>query len=239
MIARLAATRHGRSAFAGAQRHGPVGRGGGELLRSRDLELLGWVAEQYAARVDQLGVLIDCGPRTVQRALARLRDQRLIETFRLLADQPAWVTPTARGLRACGSPFGVWRPRLSLIAHVAAVNDVRLHVQARDPKAQWLPERLLAKQRADSRQHLADAVVITEERRVAIEVELTVKSRRRLERILDQLARRHDATIYFCAPAPYRVLASLAGSGRWPSLGIRPLPALPAPAQTPTTEPDT
>jgi len=25
--------------------------------------------------------------------------------------------------------FGVWRPRIGLLAHVAAINDVRLHVQ--------------------------------------------------------------------------------------------------------------
>ncbi len=212
--------------------------GGGELLRSRDLELLGWVAEQYAARIDQLGVLIGCGPRTVQRTLARLRAQGMIQTIRLLADQPAWVTPTVRGLRACASPHGLWRPRLSLIAHVAAVNDVRLHVQARDPQAQWVCERLLAAQRSDPRRHLPDAVVITDQRQVAIEVELTVKSRRRLEGILHQLTRHHHASIYFCAPGPHRVLTALAATGRWPTLGIRRLPttAEATGVDTPTTD---
>jgi DNA-binding MarR family transcriptional regulator len=220
-----------RRALANPQSRESAPCRGGELLRTRDLELLAWSAEQYAARVDQLTGLIGCGPRTVQRALARLRAQGLIETFRMLADQPAWVTPTVRGLRACGSPYGVWRPRLSLIAHVAAVNDARLHVQARDPNAQWISERLLAKQRSDSRRHLPDAVVMSEGRQIAIEVELTVKSRRRLEGILDQLARQHDATVYFCAPAPHRVLSTLAATGRWPALGIRPLPTLTAPTE--------
>lgn len=220
-----------RHAHPNPPRRDAACRRGNELLRTRDLELLAWSAEQYAARVDQLAGLIGCGPRTVQRALARLRAQGLIETFRMLADQPAWVTPTVRGLRACGSPYGVWRPRLSLIAHVAAVNDARLHVQARDPQAQWISERLLAKQRSDSRRHLPDAIVLSDGRRVAIEVELTVKSRRRLEGILDQLARQHDATVYFCAPAPHRVLSTLAATGRWPTLGIRPLPTLTAPAE--------
>lgn len=149
MIAALAtkptrSARGARASFARSQQRGVAQRRSEPLLRTRDLDLLAWVAEQYAARVDQIGVLIGCGPRTVQRTLARLRAAGMVETFRLLADQPAWVTPTARGLRACNSPFGVWQPRLSLIAHVAAVNDVRLHVQARDPQAQWLPERLLA-----------------------------------------------------------------------------------------------
>lgn len=34
-------------------------RGGHELLRRRDLDLLGWLAEQYGARVDQLEILMD------------------------------------------------------------------------------------------------------------------------------------------------------------------------------------
>ena len=227
-----------RPALAGAQQRRVTPRRSEPLLRTRDLELLAWTAEQYAACVDQLGVLIGCGPRTVQRTVARLRAAGMVETFRLLADQPAWVRPTARGLRACNSPFGVWQPRLSLISHVAAVNNVRLHVQARDPRAQWLPERLLAKQRTSSRDHLPDAVVLTDQRRVAIEVELTIKSRRRIEGILHQLARHHDATVYFCAPAPHRVLTTLAETGRWPSLGIRPLPTLIAPAEPDIAGPD-
>ena len=234
----IATPTRARAAFAGSQRRGVAQRRGEPLLRTRDLELLSWVAEQYAARVDQIGMLIGCGPRTVQRTLARLRAQGMVETFRLLADQPAWVTPTARGLRACNSPFGVWQPRLSLISHVAAVTDVRLHVQARDPQAQWLPERLLAKQRTSSRDHLPDAIVLTDRQHVAIEVELTVKSRRRIEDILHQLARHHDATVYFCAPAPHRVLTTLAESGRWPTLGIRPLPTPIAPAEPDATETD-
>lgn len=100
-----------------------------ELLRSGDLELLLWLAEQGAAKSDQLAVLLGCSARTVQRTLARLREHRLIYTQRLLADEAAWVTPTPRGLRVCGSPFSPWRPRLDLIRHTAAVNDVRIHIQ--------------------------------------------------------------------------------------------------------------
>ena len=112
-----------------------------------------------------------------------------------------------------------------MLAHVAAVNDVRLHVQARSPESEWVPERLLARERRAG-EHLADAVVITEERRVAIEVELTVKSRRRVTEILDELTGRFDAVLYFCAPGPHRLLTQLEESGRWPALGVRELPRL-------------
>jgi hypothetical protein len=193
------------------------------VLRRRDLDLLCWVAEQYAARVDQLEVLLDCGPRTVQRTLARLREEGMLTTRRMLVGEPGWALPTATGLRACGSSFGVWQPRLGLLVHVAAVNDVRLYVQGRSPLAEWVCERTLARERAAG-EHLPDGVVLVDGQRVAVEVELTVKSRRRVTAILDELERRFDAVVYFCARAPHRQLDELLASGRWPSLTLRELP---------------
>jgi acetolactate synthase regulatory subunit len=200
-------------------------RNGHETLRRRDLELLGWLAEQYGARSDQLEVLLGCGPRTVQRVLARLRDAGLLTTPRLLVGEPAWAIPTGAGVRVCGHGFGAWHPRIGLLTHVAAANDVRLHVQARSPESEWIPERVLARERQPG-QHLPDAVVVTEGRHVAIEVELTVKSQRRVQAILQELSKRFDAVLYFCAPGPHRQLSELAETGRWPTLGVREIPKL-------------
>jgi hypothetical protein len=211
-------TRRGVAAGGGTHR-----RGEHELLRRRDLELVGWLGEQYGARTDQLETLLDCGPRTVQRVIARLREAGLVMTRRLLVGETAWVIPTSTGLRAAGHGFGVWQPRIGLLAHVAAVNDVRLHVQARSPESEWIPERLLARER-QAGEHLPDGVVLVDGQRVAIEVELTVKSQRRVTAILDELTARFDTVIYFCAAGPHRQLTGFAGSGRWSKLGVRELP---------------
>lgn len=216
--------RHIQGARSVARVSRTQGRAQHEVLRRRDLEVLGWIAEQYGARVDQLGVLLGAGSRTVQRTVARLRVAGLVRTERVLVGEAAWVLPTGAGLSACGSGFGVWRPRIGLLSHVAAVNDVRLHIQARAPATEWVPERVLVRDRGAG-EHLPDGVAITDGTRVAIEVELTVKSRRRVTAILDELAGRFDATLYFCAAAPHRQLTELAESGRWPSLGVRELPA--------------
>ena len=194
-----------------------------EVLRRRDLETLGWLAEQYGARADQLEALMGCGPRTVQRTVARLRMAGLVRAERMIVGEPAWVMPTSAGMTACGSGFGVWHPRIGLLSHVAAVSDVRLHIQGRAPETEWIPERVLARERRAG-DHLPDGVAITEGRRVAIEVELTVKSRERVTAILDEVAGRFDAVLYFCAPGPHRQLTELAESGRWPTLGVRELP---------------
>jgi hypothetical protein len=222
----LAAQHRSRRASRGIAAGGSAKRRGGhETLRRRDLDVLGWLGEQYGARVDQLEVLMGCGPRTVQRVTGRLRAAGLLTTQRLLVGDPAWVIPTGAGLRAAGQHFGSWHPRVGLLAHVAAVNDVRLHVRARSPESEWIPERLLARER-QAGEHLPDGVVITGRRRVAIEVELTVKSTRRVTAILDELAGRFDAVLYFCAPGPHRQLTQLSETGRWPGLGVRELPSL-------------
>jgi hypothetical protein len=194
-----------------------------KALRRRDLDVMAWLAEQYGARTDQLEVLMGCGPRTVQRTVARLRAAGLVWTQRMIVGEPAWVTPTRAGIAACCPGFGVWRPRIGLLAHVAAVNDVRLHIQARAPQTEWIPERVLAKERGAG-EHLLDGVAVTAGRKVAIEVELTAKSRRRVTAILDELAGRYDAVLYFCAAGPHRQLSDLAEGGRWPTLGVRELP---------------
>jgi DNA-binding Lrp family transcriptional regulator len=215
--------RRGWTARGVARASRTAGRAEHELLRRRDIEILAWLAEQYGARVDQLEVLIGAGPRTVQRTVARLREAGLVRTERVLVGEPAWVLPTAAGMAACNSGFGPWRPRIGLLTHVAAVNDVRLHIQGRAPSTEWIPERVLARDH-HAGEHLPDGVAITDGRRVAIEAELTPKSRRRITAILDELGVRFDAVLYFCGPGPHRQLTELAESGRWPTLGVRELP---------------
>jgi hypothetical protein len=193
-----------------------------EQLRASDVQLLAWLSEQYAARADQLELLLGRDPRTVQRTLARLGQARLVQTTRMLLGEPSWVIPTTAGIRLGGYGFQAWRPRIGLLAHVAAVNDVRLHVQSRAPTSEWVCERLLALER-NGAEHLPDGVALIDGRRVAIEVELTVKSARRTRAILDELAQRFDAVAYFCAPAAHRQLGALASSGCWPTLSVREL----------------
>jgi hypothetical protein len=215
--------RHRSSSRGVARAARTAGRADHTLLRRRDIELLGWLAEQYAGRVDHLEVLLDACPRTVQRTLARLREAGLVRTERVLAGEPAWVLPTAAGMTACNSSFGPWRPRLSLITHVAATNDVRLHIQGRAPTTEWIPERVLARDH-EAGKHLPDGVAIIDGKRVAIEVELTPKSQRRITAILDELSVRFDAVLYFCVPSTHRQLTDLAATGHWPTLGVRELP---------------
>ncbi len=127
-------------------------------LSARDLETLGWVSEQYAVRMDHLAVLLGRSPRTAQRFARRTRAGGLAHCRPLLAGEPAWLWLTGRGQREAPTTFKSWSPRLGLLAHIAAVNRVRLHVQRRAPESVWVCERSLARD-LPRRQHLPDAVV--------------------------------------------------------------------------------
>jgi hypothetical protein len=101
---------------------------------------------------------------------------------------------------------------------------VRLHAEARAPGCRWISERTLRAEIGPG-EHLPDGVVVLAAGgRVAIEVELTVKSARRLQAIIDELCARYEHVLYFCSPAPRRRLERLAQDARWPALGVRELP---------------
>jgi hypothetical protein len=192
-------------------------------LSRRDLEVLAWIGEQYAIRLDQLELLVGRGERTAQRIAARLRSAGLVDARPLFAGDPAWLWLTSAGARECSTGFQAWEPRLGLLAHVAAVNWVRLYVQDRSPGSEWVCERQLLRERDRQDQHVPDGLVLLDRRSHAVEVELTVKSRARTERILDELSAAHDVVLYFTSRATRAHLERLDGHGRWPRLELRDL----------------
>jgi hypothetical protein len=128
-------------------------------------------------------------------------------------------------MRLSATNFRVWPPNVALLKHLSAVNHVRLHIEARSPEAEWTSERELARE-AGTRSHLSDAVVLLDGQSIAIEVELSLKSERRLKAILNNLSSEHDAILYFTSSAPRKRLIELAASGKWPKLGVREIPTI-------------
>lgn len=194
-----------------------------QALTCKDIDVLGWLACQYAGRVDHLQRLLGCGDRQTQRVIARLRAHDLVACERILVREPPWVLPTATGLRLSATGFRVWPPNVVMLGHIAAVNQVRLHIEERSPDGRWVSERQLARKEG-TKKHLADGVVQLDGQSIAIEVELTAKSRRRTAKIIETLVKSYDTVLYYAAAEPYEILTELNSSKRWPTLGIRELP---------------
>jgi len=106
------------------------------------------------------------------------------------------------------SPYRTWEANPGLATHIEAVTDLRVLLERELRLGAWECERSLAQtspSRSDSRPHLPDAV-LTCHGRIAVEVELTLKSRARLGTIVEQLSWDYDSVWYF---APERLRPAL------------------------------
>ena len=140
----------------------------------RDAAALGWLADQYAARADTLGLLLGRlspqPPRTVHAwqyapgqwtqlptladATVRYHLRRWLQAGWIGVQRAlgrSWIVPTQRGLALTGADYRPWSVVPSRLAHLHAVGLVRLAIEAANPQAQWISERELARLRAHQR----------------------------------------------------------------------------------------
>lgn len=196
----------------------------------RDGELLRFVGEQYAITVPQLARLLVCSQRNVRLLRRRWLDAGWVHSRPLGWRAPASLWLTGAGIRACGSPYRSWRPNPGLAAHIEAVTDVRLLLDHELRLGRWCCERGLAQaspSRSLRRSHLPDAILERQDERIAIEVELTLKSRSRLQAIVDELAASYTRVWYFAAPSILAALDELAAESPWGNVHVHPYPADP------------
>jgi DNA-binding CsgD family transcriptional regulator len=193
----------------------------------RDLELLRIVGEQYAISLPQLARLMGCSGHAARWLRSRWERAGWARGRALVVGRPVFVWLTRRGQRIAGSDYALWRPNPGMLAHIDAVTEVRLDVAARHPGAEWVCERELYRELgappAARRRHTPDGLVVVDGREVAVEVELTLKRRARMERIMRELVARYGSVTYFAASAPRRSLERLAdevGGGRVQVLGL-------------------
>jgi hypothetical protein len=143
---------------------------------------------------------------------------------------PAFLWLTGAGIRACGSPYRSWRPNTALAAHIEAVTDVRLLLDRGLALGEWSCERALAQafpSRSTQRPHLPDAILERAGERIAVEVELTLKSRARLQAIIEELAANYPRLWYFATPGVLPALRALAADSPWANVHVHPYPADP------------
>ena len=149
----------------------------------RDLELLRVVAEQYALTLPQLARMMSCSTHAARWLRSRWERAGWARGRALLVGEPVFVWLTRRGQSLAGVDYAVWRPTAGMLAHIAAVTDVRLHVLDRHSDAEWVCERELHRELGGApgvrQRHRPDGLVVIDGREVAVEVELTLKRRAR------------------------------------------------------------
>lgn len=188
----------------------------GVQLTERDLEVLAWIADQYAVRTDVIRWLLGNGtPLSDSRTravVARWQRAGVAESRRFFAGAPnvVWLTRAGTALVRPG-----WRsrpPTLSMLAHHHAVSQVRLAIERRGHGTDWVCERVLYKQRATPDAHVPDGTFRSSRGPVtAVEVELTLKAADRLRDIVRDLTLDHEAVLYAVGDATIgRAVAAVA-----------------------------
>lgn len=224
----------------------------------RDLAVLAWIAEQYGVRRDQLAVLLAregvvatqtpgrVAESTVKDWVQRWRRAGIVGSTLVFAGQPSWVWVTRLGCEHLELDYRLWEPRARGLPHLYAVNEARLLVEARYPEAEWHSERarrhgqpfVAGQTRVE---HQPDAEVQFGERRIAIEVELSSKSKKRQPTILYGLARSYSGIWYFCSPSTQvliqRAIAELSPPALRQKFTVIPLHLEGEPVRRPTVSP--
>lgn len=190
-------------------------------LTERDLELLSFLSEHRLALPAHAAFLLGTSSGTAASRLARLAEVRLLNRETALPGDPSWYRITRRGLAVVGSSLPT--PKLDLRSYQHDVGVAWLWLAARGgafgPVDEILGERRLRSldgarapgdpalavrlggfgPRGHERLHYPDLVLrAADGRRIALELELTPKTRTRLETILGAYGadRRFDGVVY-------------------------------------------
>jgi len=195
------------------------------LLTERDRQVLIWIIEQYAVRFDDVCFLLgrEAGPgakasgriseSAARQVVARWQKAGWAASRKMLVHEPAWVWVTAKGLHELGYNIKPYVPTVSRIAHLHAINDVRLRLAHKYPDYRWFSERrirtALSYEKGATLPHLPDGYLRTPQgTTIAIEVELTPKKRDDVRLILLDLLRSYHEVWYFVQDATISVVTA-------------------------------
>ncbi len=176
----------------------------------RDLWAMRWVGEQAGVRFDHLRELLgrypqgeDSSPRTLsenatRQVIRRWCQQGYARFEPMLAGEPGWLWLTKAGQREADLEMTYYKPAAARVRHLHLVNWVRLSLEEEEPDSRWKSERMIRAEMEKSRKsrkqkHVPDAWFFrpgaagagkSPIKAVAIEAELTAKSRGELFPIL-------------------------------------------------------
>jgi hypothetical protein len=196
----------------------PVGSRPQPQRQSRDQELVGFVGRHGVVTIEHVMAALGLGRATAYRRAAACIEAHLLERLELLHFEPSLLRATRAGLRyaGLGLPTAVVSP--ASVDHRLRCASTAQLLAAEFGSATILTEReILAAERAERRPiasarltarrlHRPDLAVLSGDRTVAIEVELSPKGPRRLAPIVRAWkgADWVSEVRYYCAPGPTR-----------------------------------
>ena len=189
--------------------------------RSREREVVAWIARMGAVEVEHVRRRWEVGRSVAYALVRRLVEAELLERVATLPGDPTLLRATDAGIRYARVALPAAKVSAHQVDHWLACADVALWAEAR-----WGAEAVHSEREVRSREqeerkpwgscvvgelpggrdmlHRPDLLVLDSDRRLAIEVELTAKAPRRLEGIVRawRRARHLERVVYFCPVGP-------------------------------------
>jgi hypothetical protein len=192
------------------------------MLTERDMTITEWIGRQGAVRAEHVMTRFSIGRTATYRRLHELAEFGLVQRQRLLYNDGGLLTATAEGLRCAGlDRLTPARLSLALVPHMIASATLaaelepqladetllsdREHRAAESAAGQPIASAITGSQRDGWRGlHRPDFALVRRgsDEVIAVEVELTLKNRTRLERILRGYLRNQNVAVvrYHAAP---------------------------------------
>jgi hypothetical protein len=220
------------------------------LLTARDRGLVEWIGRFGAVEAEQVMGWFGIGRTAAYRRLRSCVAAELLTHVRLLHGEPGLYAATRAGLAWAGlGDFEPCRVSIALVRHVQASARATVVLALREPGMDVVHEReIRAAERAQGRTLASVAVGSLGEERsrwhrpdlllapreggelpTAVELELSVKSRRRLEAICRGYARSQlfASVRYYAEPEPARaVMRAIATTRTYDLIRVLPIEAL-------------
>jgi hypothetical protein len=177
----------------------------GKRLTGRDLEILDFINQFGFCEMPHIQARFGLKKARGYQLLKKLRAMGLVHHEPVFAAEHGTFRLTAKGAKhTClppidGVPVGIY-------CHQTSVIEVFLKLRGLYPHAGWVSGRQLQQEKfydgVGKYGHLADGVLaLSREEHIAIEVELSLKGKGRLEHILKGYAKADFKEVwYFCAP---------------------------------------
>jgi hypothetical protein len=177
------------------------------MYESRDHRIVKFINEFGFCELPQIQKQFGLSRHRAYKVMQRLMERGYIRHERVFFHRHGIYRATRAGAQQSGLPMLSKIP-IGIYEHQLAVIEVYIKLMKEYPGATWLTERVLRKtgfmpgrnRRRDK--HYADALMfLPDGKQIAIEVELTMKSKRRLDKILLQYMTQFEIkeVWYFCA----------------------------------------
>lgn len=177
----------------------------GIRLTPRDLSLLQWINAAGFVTIDHIVRWLKVARPTAYIRTKKLAQHGYLIHERIFHGMPGIYRVSALGVQVCGSNLSVFRRvPLATYRHDLFVAHLSL-ILTKHYQGSFITERELRNSEEHKtfgqRSHLPDGVIVIDGKRMAIEVELNKKSRRRREKIFGHYLKNFDfdEVWYFCS----------------------------------------